>query len=127
MKVSRNTVAKKEIADLLQRSEKAVSHAEIMQELNGLCDRVTIYRVLDRLVDEGAVHKVVNIDGVVRYAACQHCTTKHIHNHLHFNCEKCKTVSCLEGVEPVYKLPKNYLVNDANFMLSGTCPNCIEK
>lgn len=124
-KTGRTTVAKTEIDNLLSRSEVALSHSEIQEKLDGLCDRVTIYRVLDRLADEGVIHKIVNVDGVIRYAACQSCNkTKHIHNHIHFNCEKCKSVTCLEGVRPEYTLPKGYQINDANFMLTGICPNC---
>lgn len=64
MKQARNTTAKTEILDLISQSEVALSHSEI-QSLDGLCDRVTIYRVLDRLVEEDLVHKVVNTDGGV--------------------------------------------------------------
>lgn len=125
LKTGRKTVAKTEIVRILLDSEVALSHGEIQEVLDGLCDRVTIYRVLDRLVDEGTVHKIINVDGVIRYAACHNCNkSKHIHNHIHFNCEVCKSVTCLEGIRPEYSLPKGYQVKDANFMLTGICPNC---
>lgn len=124
MSNSRRTVAKAAILELVQNAQSALSHAEIKEKMEGICDRVTIYRVLDRLADEGSVHKIVPMDGVVRYAACQDCTTRHIHNHIHFSCEQCQVVSCLEGVQPQYKLPERYLVHDANFMLTGLCPEC---
>lgn len=122
---SRNTVAKTRILDLVKNAPMALSHAEIKEQMEGVCDRVTIYRVLDRLVDEGMVHKIIPMDGVVRYAACQECSTEHIHNHIHFSCDACHTVTCLEGVKPQYKLPEKYLVRDANFMLTGLCPECV--
>lgn len=58
MKQARNTTAKTEILDLISQSEVALSHSEIQSALDGLCDRVTIYRVLDRLVEEDLVHKL---------------------------------------------------------------------
>ncbi len=124
MKSSRNTAAKTEIQELILASKSALSHTEIQNLLNGLCDRVTIYRVLERLTNEGLIHKIINIDGVVKYAACHSCEGKHSHNHIHFSCQKCKTVTCLEGVEPSYTMPKNYKVNEMNFTLSGICPQC---
>lgn len=125
MKKGRNTIAKQEITDLLKDSDTALSHAEIQEKLSGLCDRVTIYRVLDRLIVEGLAHKIVHIDGVIRYAACHSCThTHHEHQHVHFNCEKCHAVTCLESIRPEYALPQGYEVHDANFMLTGICPNC---
>jgi Fur family ferric uptake transcriptional regulator len=126
MKQARNTTAKTEILDLISQSETALSHSEIQSSLDGLCDRVTIYRVLDRLVDEGLVHKVVNTDGGVKYASCHNCETNHNHNHnhIHFSCQKCKSVTCLENVEPSFKLPKKYKVSEVNFTVSGLCPQC---
>jgi Fur family ferric uptake transcriptional regulator len=125
MKSARNTKAKAEIQELIVRSDVALSHAEIQKLLNGLCDRVTIYRVLERLLKEGVIHKIVNVNGVVKYAGCHSCSAKHSHNHIHFSCQKCKSVTCLEGVEPSYKLPKNYKVSEMNFTLSGLCPQCL--
>lgn len=124
MKPARSTVAKTEIQQLIISSPVALSHIEIQKTLEGLCDRVTIYRVLDRLLEEGVIHKIVNTDGVVKYAGCHSCTEKHHHNHIHFSCQKCKSVTCLEGVEPTYKLPKKYKVSEMNFTLSGLCPQC---
>jgi Fur family ferric uptake transcriptional regulator len=125
MKSARNTKAKTEIQGLIVTSNVALSHSEIHKSLNGLCDRVTIYRVLDRLLEEGVIHKIVNVDGVVKYAVCRSCSEKHSHNHIHFSCQKCKSVTCLEDVEPSYKLPKNYKVSEMNFTLSGLCPQCL--
>jgi Fur family transcriptional regulator, ferric uptake regulator len=127
MKLSRNTVAKNEIQQLIKNSMVALSHAEIQAEIDGLCDRVTIYRVLDRLTEEGLIHKIVNVDGVIKYASCQSCTEiqNHKHNHIHFSCEKCKAVTCLDQIEPSFNLPVNYKVSEVNFTLSGLCPRCI--
>jgi Fur family ferric uptake transcriptional regulator len=122
--MSRKTLAKTEIQKLISSSSFALSHSEIQSSLNGLCDRVTIYRVLDRLLAEGQIHKIVNVDGSVKYAACHSCSEKHNHDHLHFSCQKCNSVTCLENVEPSYQLPMNYKVSEMNFMLSGLCPQC---
>ena len=125
MKNFRNTAAKTAIQNAISNSEFALSHSEIQAAISDLCDRVTTYRVLERLADEGSIHKIINTDGVIKYATCTSCSEKHNHNHAHFSCEKCKTVTCLQNVEPVYKLPEKYLVNEANFVLSGLCPNCL--
>jgi Fur family transcriptional regulator, ferric uptake regulator len=120
----RNTAAKIEIQGLILNSSVALSHHEIQEKTKGLCDRVTIYRVLDRLVDDGIIHKIVNMDGVAKYAACHACSEKHKHNHVHFSCHKCKTVTCLENVVPSFNLPSNYTVSEINFTVSGVCAAC---
>lgn len=125
MKQRRNTVAKTEILNLLSHSKSALSHAEIKTALGGLCDRVTIYRVLDRLTEEGLIHKIATLDGVVKYAECHTCSVnEHHHNHIHFSCEQCHTVTCIENIEPVFKIPREYKVHNVNFTVSGICPEC---
>lgn len=125
MKKRRNTIARTEILTLLESSDRALSHTELQNLLGNLCDRVTIYRVLDRLLEENLIHKVSNIDGNVKYAFCHDCTSEqHHHNHLHFSCEVCHSVTCLEDIEPSFKLPKKYKAKEFNFTISGVCPEC---
>ena len=125
MKSARTTTAKTQIQELIVSSSVALSHSEIQKSLDSLCDRVTIYRVLERLMGEGVIHKIVNLDGTIKYAKCHHENHVHIHNHVHFSCEKCQKVTCMENVQPSYIIPRNYKVNDVNFTLSGLCPNCL--
>jgi len=125
MKQTRNTQAKTEILNLINGSETALSHHNIQEKLSNLCNRVTIYRVLDRLEEEGKIHKIVNIDGVVNYAKCHGCEKDHHHhNHLHFNCKKCNSVTCIENVVPKIDIPEEFIVEDYNFIVSGVCPKC---
>ncbi|QIY82515.1 HTH domain-containing protein [Chryseobacterium sp. NEB161] len=125
MKQVRNTNAKTEILKLIEESEKAWSHADIQDKLGTLCNRVTIYRVLERLEEEGKVHKIVNVDGIVNYAKCKHCQSDHHdHQHIHFNCESCHSVICIENAVPEIELPKGYVSRSYNFVISGLCPNC---
>lgn len=125
-KQRRNTAARTKILDLISQSEVALSHADLQSSLDGFCDRVTIYRVLSRLEEEGLVHKIATVEGGVKYARCHDCTTAgHHHNHLHFSCEKCKTVICLEDIQPDFHLPAAYQVKEISFTVSGICPACV--
>ena len=125
MKTTRNTTAKSVILDLITKSDVALSHAEIQILTNGICDRVTIYRVLERLLNEDLIHKAVNLDGTVKYASCSHSAENYSHNHVHFSCQECHLVTCLDNVEPHFTIPNNYLIKEVNFTLTGLCPNCI--
>lgn len=127
MKQVRNTHAKTEILNIINSSESALSHTAIQEKIGDLCNRVTTYRVLDRLEEEGKIHKIVNVDGVVNYAKCHHCTENdHSHNHVHFNCEKCLSVTCIENVVPEITLPKHFVAKSYNFVVSGICPKCYQ-
>ncbi len=125
----RNTNAKSHIVLLLTEASGAMSPLEIQQLSEGICDRVTIYRVLDRLISEGVIHKTVGLDGIARFAMCKHCGEdhkhSHNHNHVHFSCEACLKVICLEDIIPDFKLPRKFKVKDVNFNVSGICPDCV--
>lgn len=135
MKITRNTQARKAILALINESAVALSQPSIQVELNGLCDRVTIYRVLDRLVEEGLIHKIVNVNGVVNYAACVGCETDanhehkhtHAHHHVHFSCKVCNELTCLDQVVPDFKLPTDFVLEETFFTISGTCASCARK
>lgn len=124
MKASRTTIAKTAILDLIENADRALAHTDIQQELGDLCNRVTIYRVLDRLIEEERIHKVLDTDGVAKFLACHDCEDEHDHHHVHFSCTKCGSVTCLHHVVPHFKLPSDYILEEVNFTISGICPNC---
>lgn len=116
------------IRDIIDGSDVALSHQEIQGELENGCNRVTIYRVLDRLVEEGEVHRIVDINGVSKFAACDDaCSNGHNHDHVHFSCKECGEVTCIDVIKPAIDLPEGYTIDEANFTLSGVCPECRDK
>jgi Fur family ferric uptake transcriptional regulator len=66
----RSATTKTEIQQLIASSSVALSHFEIQKSLKGLCYKVIIYCVLERLLVEGVIHKIDNVDGVLKYAFC---------------------------------------------------------
>ena len=126
MSKTRNTPARLAIEELLELSDSALSHHGIQLALGDMCNRVTIYRVLDRLIDEGRVHKILDTSGISHYAPCEKCMehSDHIHNHIHFKCNKCNSIICLEQVIPEIKTPVGYKFEEVNFLISGTCDKC---
>jgi Fur family ferric uptake transcriptional regulator len=128
MKTTKHNTTLNLIKDIIINSEVALSHKELQEELGNDFNRVTIYRSLDKLMESGSIHKVVNIDGVAKFAACsnncKHETLHHHHNHVHFSCTNCNEVTCLENVVPTFNLPPNYQLEELNFTISGICPNC---
>lgn len=126
MKQTRNTVARTTILEMIQQSPIAMSQPAIQHALDGLCDRVTIYRVLDRLSEEGKIHKIVNVNGVVNYAACNTCNHQHTHQHqhVHFSCRICNELTCLETVVPNFQLPEGFQQEETFFTISGVCNHC---
>lgn len=129
IKRERNSTTKQEIISLLENKQEALTHKDFQDFFKEKIDRVTIYRALDRLVDEGKLHKIVNLEGGIQYAICKTCNHKeeiHTHNHIHFSCKKCGKTICLDKITPEIKLPKGYKIEEMQLLISGICSNCSE-
>ena len=103
----------------------ALTHTEIMQRLNteAAFDRVTLYRVLDWLLEHGLAHMITGPDRARRYQLSQHDT---LHQHAHFKCTDCGKVYCLEGIRAQLpsKIPEHFTVESIELNLQGCCAQC---
>lgn len=111
------------LAALLKRSE-AVSH----HELEGMLapesiDRVTLYRVLDWLVEQGLAHRISGADRAWRFSA----TDRRHDAHAHFHCNRCGKVLCLEEVKTrrlPTDVPRGYRAEAMEVTVKGICAGC---
>jgi Fur family ferric uptake transcriptional regulator len=124
----RKTKSQTTILNLLREESNALSHDGITAKLEEPMDRVTIYRILNRFVEDGLAHRIVADDGRQYFASCQAgCSHDHsAHDHLHFRCVVCDRVECVLG-EVSYQVPSGYQVDNSNIILSGSCLTCSEK
>lgn len=122
----RSTPGRQEVLQIFLKNTYALSHGDIEHKMPPDFDRVTLYRTLKTFLDKGLVHKVLDDEGGLKYALCNHnCSTAgHHHNHVHFKCTICGQTSCLEVEIPGIKLPKGYKPTEANLLIQGTCSNC---
>lgn len=120
----RNTPARTAVLEALRAAHSALSHEMLEQQLDGQANRATIYRILNRLTEDGVVHRVVTAEGVQYFALCTDCTQDdHQHHHLHFRCLSCERVECLKQ-EVVPSLPPGYRTYAVNATVSGICGAC---
>ena len=90
-------------------------------------DRITIYRTLKTFEENGILHSIKGDTEEIKYALCdEHCTpVYHIDQHPHFQCLKCKKVSCIESQRiPKIELPEGYVTNNVTMIIKGICPGC---
>jgi len=106
-------------------AKSPMSLIELETELETL-DRSSIQRVLTILSGHGLVHVMEDGRGIAKYEVC-HSHDHHTNDdhHVHFYCEKCEKVFCLEDTAiPRIPVPDGFEVKGANFMLKGICPDC---
>ena len=116
--------------DLLSNLDKfgsAMPYSAIQKSLKG-GDRVTLYRTLQTLTEKGIIHKAATIDNEDYYAICGlSCTSDiHSHNHIHFKCDDCLTITC-ENIEKEIDLSiPNFKINSVSINVNGKCKDCLE-
>lgn len=109
---------------ILLRSEQPLNHVEIQSRLQKqqAVNRVTVYRVLEWLVQRGLAHKILNEQGVGHFAAS---TERTQHAHAHFHCERCGQFYCLPDMPSAAAgLPTGFIARDAELTVHGFCVEC---
>lgn len=121
------TEGRKKILELFVNSPGALAHADIEKSTDASFDRVTVYRTLQTFVEKGIIHNIPTTDNSILYALCKdNCEAGHHHdNHVHFICDVCDKTICLDNVSiPEVKLPKGFIQNQVDLVISGVCDEC---
>jgi Fur family ferric uptake transcriptional regulator len=125
----RNTTCREEILDVFMQRDFALSHADLESTISENFDRVTVYRTLKTFLDKGIIHKVLDDEGVTKYALCrEQCSSaEHHHEHVHFKCVQCGLTNCLDSVLiPAIYLPAGYRMLETSLLVQGVCQICNE-
>lgn len=124
MGVVRKTKSVKTILSLFESGASAILAVDIISQLKDEMNKTTVYRILDRLEDEGLIHSFSSADGLKWYAKCQGCSSgKHNDVHPHFECTSCKKVTCLSVEVSIPKI-ENHTITSAAVFLTGVCATC---
>jgi Fur family transcriptional regulator, ferric uptake regulator len=112
---------------LLGRSSVALTHGELEErladEVEGMLDRVTLYRVLDSLVECGLAQRTLDARGVYRFLSSS-LQARHA-AHAHFHCQRCGGITCLEHMAaPVADLPPGFVGRQVDIEVRGLCAAC---
>ncbi|MHC4256346.1 MAG: Fur family transcriptional regulator [Planctomycetota bacterium] len=85
---------------------------------------LTIYRVLEKLLDAGLVHRAFLRKRTWHYELSHNCSEKQCHPH--FTCTDCGDTHCLTDVNlPMATSPNNgFVFQRQQVRLEGLCPRC---
>lgn len=123
----RNTAFRQQVLDVFLANEGAISQEKIAESL-GEHDRITLYRTIKVFIEKGILHEVALPGEDERYALCApECTHKHeehLHQHIHFQCSNCNTVSCIDLPENIQLSLPNYQVKQWSINAQGLCTTC---
>lgn len=120
----RKTKHLESVLKLLNSREEAWSVDEILEANTSGANKVTLYRMLEKLQVEGTVHKINGIEGKSYYAICHQCSKDQHHDaHAHFQCRVCLEIQCVE-VETNFPQLKGLTIEDQQVLLTGLCQKC---
>ena len=120
------TPVRLKVLEVLSTTHLALSPAELETNFSKV-DRITLYRTLKDFEVAGMIHKIIDTDGVTRFAFCsEHCPdATHTEDHVHFNCKSCQKMFCLAHTHtPVVTLPEGFTSTGINTVVYGVCKNC---
>lgn len=94
--------------------------------VNHKVNRVTIYRILDLLVDKGVIHRVSTDDRAASYCFRE---SDWVHGHSHFHCTVCGKVQCIDNHtlnidEDALLANLPMRVSQIDLRLDGVCEEC---
>jgi Fur family ferric uptake transcriptional regulator len=126
MGVHRKTRNLELVLDAFRDTQEALSAHLLMDRLPAYVNRSTVYRLLDRLEDDGVLHSFVASENIKFYALCRGCRQSgHFHSHAHFQCNSCSQVVCIEQQVVVPTLNQGR-VDEAQVLLKGQCATCMQ-
>lgn len=113
------------VLEIFEKYSNALAMDQIESEL-GEFDRITLYRTIKLFKKHGIIHEITIAGNPVKFALCnQSCEEgDHQHNHIHFRCNKCEEVYCVD----IEKIPqiglKGFQIHDVEIQASGICNKC---
>jgi len=121
----RVTEGRVDVLEFFIRKNRALSFKDLEDEFKD-SDRVTLYRTLNSFTERGVLHKIPDDSGFATYGLCHDtCSSEdHKHDHMHFKCNECGNIECLEQNIPPVTIP-GYKVTEANLILKGICNICV--
>ena len=126
MGVIRKTQSVSLVLNEVEKSSKAISAIELVKRLDDKINKTTVYRLLDKLEDDGLLHYFLDSNGVKWFAKCKICSkSKHHDVHPHFQCTDCGIVDCLEIKITIPEIPNRKVVN-SQILVLGQCDLCLQ-
>ena len=126
MGIIRNTKSVKILLNEFEKNDGAISVIELVKRLNSKLNKTTIYRVLDKLEDDGIFHSFLGKGGIKWYAKCIGCSESgHTDVHPHFQCLNCGKMDCLKESINIPKVPNRKIVY-SHVLMQGHCELCIK-
>jgi len=119
----KSTPGRRGVLQALEKASSPLSPEQILAKVGSeVCDRATIYRILESLGEAGLVQRVI-LAGKTLYLP-----EESSHHHHHIVCRKCRSTVCLDEclISALEKKAKQLGFHDIrhSLQLTGLCSKC---
>ncbi|MCF8231587.1 MAG: transcriptional repressor [Bacteroidales bacterium] len=113
------------VLEHLMKNRRALSQAEIEKSLRPLCNRSTIYRILNILSEKNIIQLIV-IDEVNKYFYDDNpMSDKGLYETVYFQCVKCnQVIPAGQMSKKAFQLSEGFMNLRYNFVIQGICNKC---
>ena len=119
-----NTKQKEIVLDLIKTKTKEFTVKDLYNELNNEIGLTTIYRLVDKLVEEGTINKNDNY-----YQYLGHCDCN---NHFYLKCNQCGSLihvdcDCISEIMEHISAEHQFIPDKEGIIINGLCEKCLSK
>ena len=120
-----NTKQKQEILDFIMTQDCDFCIKDIYSKLSGV-GLTTIYRVINNLISEGQLDKIIKENNCAYYRYLKTCSKE---NHFYLRCETCGSMEhidcdCIKHLAGHVLKTHDFILNNKKTILNGICSKC---
>ena len=124
-----NTKQKDIILRVIKEQQHEFTIKEIYNNLKHVAGLTTIYRFVDKLVEDGRLDKYIGKDNTTYYHYLEKCDE---HNHFYLKCELCGDMihidcDCIEDLSNHIMKNHKFKLNKEHIIINGFCEKCVRK
>ncbi len=126
--INYNTKQKVLLNDLIRKQKHEFTVKDIYNEVSDEIGLTTIYRAIDKMVEDGCVSKSIGKDNITYYQYLGKCDHN---NHFYLKCISCGEVEhvdcdCIVDLTKHVKKSHNFKLDKNNIIINGYCNKCSE-
>lgn len=124
---SYKTQQKDIILGIIKKQKHEFTIKDIYESIKEEVGLTTIYRSVDKLVEEGRLNKTISSDNTTYYQYLEECNEE---NHFYLKCDKCGNLihvdcDCIEELTNHILKNHKFKPNKNHIIIEGICNNCI--
>ena len=128
MGIVRKTKSVRALLNEFKLTSMAISTSELVDRLNHKMNKSTVYRILERLEDDGVLHSFPGQDGLTWYALNNlnsYPQSNQMSTHPHFQCSDCGKTECL-SINVTVPEVSEHQIESVSLLLVGKCAKCAQ-